>query len=295
MEAAKLEAPAAPNGTPNGTAKKASKQALVASLLSFLCPGAGQAFTGDLKGAASWGVTVPATIFIVSAMRTTATFLGLVSSLAAQLLLSLLSARSAFRHASRQARENGSGSTLWLKRISAAVLAGVTVVALDFAAISSATIRLYKVTGASMVPTIDVGDRIAVDLRYYHDHVPQRGDVVYLKLPNGLSPVKRIAALVGDVVEGEEGRIFVNGKPFDEHHRVEAREVQQMPPSLRRVLEFGPVSVPPGQCFVLGDNRAHSWDSRSPDFGPVQTTDIMGRVLYYYWSNDHSRVGKRVE
>jgi signal peptidase I len=167
--------------------------------------------------------------------------------------------------------------------------------ALDYGAISSATTRFYKITGNSMAPTIDVGDRIAADLRYYDHHPPQRGDVVLLKLANGLSPVKRIAALGGDIVEGKEGRVFVNGKPFDDRHRVEAREVQRMSESWKRIIEFGPETIPPGKFFALGDNRAHSWDSRSPDFGPVDWTDIRGRVLYVYWSDNLSRIGKRVE
>jgi signal peptidase I len=181
---------------------------------------------------------------------------------------------------------------LWLKSLGAAALAGIVIGAADYAAISSTTIRFYKVTGGSMAPTIGVGDRIAVDSRYYHHHAPQRGDVVLLKLPNGLSPVKRIAALGGDVVEGKEGRIFINGKPFDDSHRV---DVYGLDARWKGMIEFGPETVPRRQFFVVGDNRAHSWDSRSPDFGPVDWTDIKGKVLYAYWSNDLSHIGKRVE
>ena len=282
--------------TSNGrAAKKIPKQTLVASALSFLAPGVGQAFNGDWKGAAYWGVAAPALALISSPAHLTAAFLGFISCIAIQLLISVLSARSAFRYAKRDARKDGSRSRVWLKSLGAAALAAILIGALDYAAISSATIRFYKVTAGSMAPTIGVGDRIAVDLRYYHHHAPQRGDIVALKLPNGLSPVKRIAALDGDVVEGKEGRIFVNGKPFDDRHRVEAREVQRMSESWKRIMEFGPVTVPPGKFFALGDNRAHSWDSRSPDFGPVDCTDIRGRVLYAYWSNDFSRIGRRIE
>jgi signal peptidase I len=163
---------------------------------------------------------------------------------------------------------------------------------MDYAAISSATIRFYKISTPSMAPTIAVGDRVAADLRYYDQHPPQRGDVVVLKRPNGLLIVKRIAALGGDVVEGRDGRVLVNGKAFDDRHRVEAHEMGTV---WKRINEFGPETVPSGKLFVLGDNRAHSWDSRSPDFGPVDRTDIKGRVLYAYWSNDLSHIGKRVE
>jgi signal peptidase I len=179
-----------------------------------------------------------------------------------------------------------------LKTLGAVALTGILIGALNYAAISSATTRFYKITGNSMAPTIDVGDRIAADLRYYDHHAPQRGDVVLLKLANGLSPVKRIAALGGDIVEGKEGRVFVNGKPFDDRHRVGA---QGMGTLRERIMEFGPETIPPGKFFALGDNRAHSWDSRSPDFGPVDRTNIRGRVLYVYWSDDLSRIAKRIE
>jgi signal peptidase I len=179
-----------------------------------------------------------------------------------------------------------------LKGLGLAALAGILIGALDYAAISSATIRFYMISTNSMAPTVGVGDRIAVDLRYYNHHTPQRGDVVALKRPNGLLIVKRIAALSGDVVEGKAGRVFVNGKPFDDRHRVESRGMGTL---WKPIMEFGPETVPPGRFFVLGDNRGHSWDSRSPDFGPVDRTDIKGKVLYAYWSNDFSHIGKRVE
>jgi signal peptidase I len=279
--------------TSNGrAARKIPKRALAASALSFLAPGVGQAFNGDWKGAAPWGIATPVLIFISSPAHLTATFLGFISCIALQLLVSAFSARNAFRWAIRHARTNRPEWKAWLKRLGAVALAGVLIGAMDFAAISSATIRPYKISTPSMAPTIAVGDRIAVDLRYYNHHIPQRGEVVALKAPNGLLLVKRVAALGGDVVEGREGRVLVNGKAFDDRHRVEAHEMGALS---KRIMEFGPETVPPGKFFVLGDNRGHSWDSRSPDFGPVDRTDIKGKVLYAYWSKDLSRTGKRVE
>jgi signal peptidase I len=176
-----------------------------------------------------------------------------------------------------------------LKSLGAVALAAMLIGALDYAAITSATIRPYKISTPSMAPTIAVGDRIAVDLRYYKHHTPQKGDVVVFKAPNGLLIVKRIAALGGEVVEGREGRVLVNGKAFDDR---QAHATGTLP---KWMMEFGPETVPPEKFFALGDNRAHSWDSRSPDFGPVDRTDLRGRVLYAYWSSDLSRIGRRIE
>jgi signal peptidase I len=276
----------------NTVAKRFSKRALLASALSFVAPGVGQAFNYDLKGAVLWGATIPAVIFISSPARLRATFLGFITYYALQLLISACSARKAFRCAIKHAGTNGSPRKSWLKSLGVAALAGILIGAMDYAAISSATIRFYKISANSMAPTIGVGDRIAADLRYYNNHTPQRGEVVLLKRPNGMLLVKRIAALGGDVVEGREGRIFVNGKPFDDRRRVEAHG---MGTPMSRIMGFGPETVPAEKFFVLGDNRIHSWDSRSPDFGPVDRTEIRGRVLYACWSNDLSHIGKRVE
>jgi signal peptidase I len=285
----KVEVPPTSNGT---AAKRSRKRALLASALSFLGPGVGQAFNGDWKGAVLWGATIPAIIFVSSPARLRATFRGFITYCALQLLMSAFSAMSAFRRASRHARRNGSGQKSWLRSLGATALAGILIAAMDYAAISSATIRFYKISADSMAPTIGVGDRIAADLRYYHHRTPERGDVVVLKRPSGMLLVKRIAALGGDVVEGREGRIFVNGKPFDDRHRVETHGMGTL---MSRIMEFGPETIPTGKFFVLGDNRIHSWDSRSPDFGSVDRTDIRGRVLYVCWSDDLRHIGKRVE
>jgi len=289
MEEGKARVPASSNGR---AAKKIPKQAWIASALSFLAPGVGQAFNGDLKRAACWGVTTPALAFISSPAHLTATFLGYVSCISLQLLISAFSARSAFRRANRHAGTNDSPRKSWVKSVGAAALAGIVIGAVDYAAISPATIRFYKISANSMAPTVGAGDRIAVDLRYYDHHTPQRGDVVALQWRHEVSFVKRIAALGGDVVEGREGRVFVNGEPFDDRHRVDVHSVN---PRWRWMIEFGPETIPPGKCFVLGDNRGNSLDSRSPDFGFVDRTDIKGRVLYVYWSNNLSRIGRRID
>jgi len=273
----------------NAVIKPARRRADVAAVLSFLGPGVGQALNGDLKRAALWGPAIPLLIFISSPMRIRATFVGFVIYHSIQLFISVLSARDAFRSAVKRAGTNG---ITWRRRVGIAALAATLIAAMDYAAISSATIRFYKVPVISMAPTIAGGERVAVDLHYYAHRSPQRGDVVVMGSRGDTVMVKRIAALGGDVIEGKEGRVFVNGSPFADRFQVDMRELGS---TMQRISQFGPQLIPPGKFFVLGDNRKHSWDSRSPDFGLVDRTDIKGKVLYVYWSSKVSQIGRRVE
>jgi signal peptidase I len=270
-------------------ARPSRKRAVVASILSFLVPGVGQAFNGDLTKASFWGPTIPLLIFVASPLRINATFAGLNILRVIQLLISILSAREAYRSALKQVETSG---TSWLRRLGVAALAGIILGAMDFAAISTATIRFYTIPVDTMAPTIANGERVAADFHFYAQRLPQKDDVVVMKSYLDSLMVKRIAAVGGDVIEGKGGRVFVNGEPFDDRFSVDLRE---MGSTLQKISEFGPETIPQGKFFVLGDNRGHSWDSRSPDFGLVNRTDIKGKVLYVYWSNDIRQIGRSVK
>ena len=90
--------------------------------------------------------------------------------------------------------------------------------------------------------------------------------------PSGGLVVKRVAAVGGDTVGIEDGVLVVNGEAEREGY-VDYGSVDG--------FYFGPVDVPPGEVFLLGDNRANSEDSR--DFGPVREDEVVGRVLVRVW------------
>jgi len=156
----------------------------------------------------------------------------------------------------------------------------------------------------SMRPTILVGDRILVNKLAYDLKVPfsnirlstwsdpQRGDIIVFRSPaDGKRLVKRVAAVPGDVIEMRNDRLFLNGQPasyeasdavtgksalvFDETVAGRTHPVMICPskPALR---SFGPVRVPAGRYFVIGDNRDESFDSRY--FGFVARDVIVGRA-----------------
>ena len=169
----------------------------------------------------------------------------------------------------------------------------------------------YQVPTGSMKPTILEGDRVFVAkcayqirfpfsaIRLFSVSSPKRGDVVVVRNPDGgATPlVKRVVGLPGDVVELKGERLFVNGifqplelrpAPTEERTWVGTERlggrihpVQILPdrPALRT---FGPIRVPEGQVFLMGDNRDDSRDGRY--FGPRPISDLLGKAEGIFWS-----------
>jgi signal peptidase I len=127
------------------------------------------------------------------------------------------------------------------------------------------------VHGPSMEPTLYYDERVVVEKLSYRLHSPQRGDVVVVDVPGQDEPlIKRVMALPGETVEVRAGQVFIDGEPVEEPW----------------IAEFGgpdypPTVVPPEHVFILGDNRAHSNDSRA--FGAVHMDRILGRAWIIYW------------
>ena len=135
----------------------------------------------------------------------------------------------------------------------------------------------FGIPSASMAPTLRQGDSVLVDKLAYRGHrVPGRGDLIVFHAPRtGELTLKRVVATAGQTVGIEDGRLVVDG------HR--PTEPYTDPDAIDSVY-FGPVRVPAGAVFVLGDNRANSVDSRS--FGSVPDRDVVGRVRARIWPPD---------
>jgi len=134
-------------------------------------------------------------------------------------------------------------------------------------------IRIYSIPTASMVPTLQVGDHIVVVP--YGNSVPERGEVVVFHSPVSGEEllVKRIVALPGDLVETRGGRLFVGGHA--------ASEPYVIAPTATGVIE--PQVIPADCFFVLGDNRANSFDSR--EWGVLSRALLVGRARLVLWSS----------
>jgi signal peptidase I len=162
---------------------------------------------------------------------------------------------------------------------------------------------------ASMYPTVKPGNRFLANKIVYKSSDPQRGDVVVFISPDDRrwNHIKRVVAVASDTVEMKDNQLYINDQKL-ERTRVSRSSYQGKKKKIEgeifletngqvqyqiflsniseerksKISNFGPVEVPKHHCFVLGDNRNHSLDSRS--FGPVPLATLKGRADYIYFS-----------
>ncbi|MBU2234953.1 MAG: signal peptidase I [Proteobacteria bacterium] len=156
-------------------------------------------------------------------------------------------------------------------------------------------IQAYKIPSGSMKPTLLIGDHILVSKFNYGIKLPflrttlipvgapQRGDIVVFIYPEDRSKdfIKRLIGVPGDTIEIRNKKIFINGLPYSDKHGVYVDNFI-IPGAVQPRDNFGPVTVPEGSLFVMGDNRDESYDSRF--WGFVSKKDVLGKALIIYWS-----------
>jgi len=162
-------------------------------------------------------------------------------------------------------------------------------------------VQAFQIPTGSMEPTLLIGDFLLVNkLIYAHTVFPfektilplkkvERYDIIVFKYPEDLSKdyVKRVIALEGEKLEIKGNQVYINDQPIREKYKV---HIYSQSPSENRFYrydgdirdKYGPIFVPPGFCFVMGDNRDNSQDSRYWGFLPLG--NIKGKPWIIYFS-----------
>ena len=152
--------------------------------------------------------------------------------------------------------------------------------ALVFGFVRPFVVEAFWIPSGSMIPTLEINDRVLVNKFIYRFTEPKPGDVVVFSSVDDRNTdlIKRVVAVAGDRVSVRTGRLFIDGKPQTEPFTNKKFPDRSF---------SAPITVPKGHVFVMGDNRANSSDSRV--FGPLPKKNIEGEAFLRFWPLD--RIG----
>jgi signal peptidase I len=192
-----------------------------------------------------------------------------------------------------------SGHKSWLRGLAEIPVLALIALVVAFL-LKTFVAQAFYIPSVSMEPQLHVGDRVIVSKLAYELHDPRRGDIIVFPSPadhrvdHSILPVrvvrgifegvgltkptkeiliKRVVGLPGETVEGRDGHVYINGRLLIEPY---------LPPG-RTTDAFGPTTIPPGDLWVMGDNRGNSHDSRFPDVGPIPESSVIGRAIMKVW------------
>jgi signal peptidase I len=159
---------------------------------------------------------------------------------------------------------------------------------LMFAVIRPLVAQSFFIPSGSMEPTLQVGDWVLTNRFLYRINPPRRGDVVVFRAPqralamsgelghdgHTTDYIKRVVGLPGDWIEVRSGRgVYINGKRLREPYIVDQSQIPEYSRARQR--------VPPGQLFVMGDNRNNSNDSHA--WGTLPIDRLVGKAMVIFW------------
>lgn len=307
------------------TANGKKRKPLTAIILSLIMPGLGHVYCGRIvKGlllAFLSGVFVPIILLTLmvdySAVRMVIIGTSLFGSLVVQLIAIIDSYYVAVHTKPDYQLKEYNRWYVYVLLILIA-MGGSTEVASN---VRANYLEAFRIPNASNYPTLVPNDRFLANKLTYENNNPERGDLVVFLNPENRHQnyIKRIVAVAGDTIEIRNHELYINDNKlvrkelpqsaldkiriYLKDSPLEGQVLEEIngdttykiffvnPPHDHNSLDFAKITVPEHHCFVLGDNRCLSHDSRH--FGPVPLTSIKGRADYLYCpAKDWSRFGK---
>jgi signal peptidase I len=215
--------------------------------------------------------------------------------------------RVAGRRAGASARGASRAKSALREYLEAIVLAvALTVV------IRGLVVQAFRIPSGSMEDTLLIGDFLFVNKMVYGSeidigwadwrlvhyrfpaiHAPERGDVIVFRFPEDPSRdfIKRCVALEGQRVEIRDKVLYVDGLAQEEPYVIHT-DPRDLPRGTSARDNFGPIVVPKGHLFMMGDNRDNSLDSRF--WGALPMDLLKGKAMFIYWSWDTTRGAPRL-
>ena len=290
--------------TPNAPARSP----LIAAILSLAATGLGQIYCGRIvRGLVMFLGSLlfaPATVVAALLPPATVVLVGLILALLTVLGVYVFAVVDAFRLARRGGDLFQSMDYNHPLVYALFILVGLTYSAGALYFIRSSVFEAFAMPSASEAPTLLPGDRFLVNKTTYQRRFVRRGDEVVFRVSSepGLKWVRRVIALPGDTVEVKDNEVFVNERqlPREPAPRASLGAVAQVvkgelfeetnagrryrilfATDTKPLPDYPRAKVPDEMCFVLGDNRNKSRDSRTIGF--VALGDVLGDVQYRYW------------
>jgi signal peptidase I len=158
-------------------------------------------------------------------------------------------------------------------------------------------VQAFKIPSGSMLPTLQIGDHLLVNKFIYGIRMPftgmslipikdpKHGDVIVFRYPRdrSIDYIKRVVGVPGDRIQVKNKQLYLNDKKAEDRYaHFTTSHIQ--PHNVSPKDNFGPITVPEGKYFVMGDNRDNSSDSRF--WGYVDDSDVRGKAMIIYWSWD---------
>ena len=262
------------------------RKPILALLLTLLTPGLGQIYNGQFKKGIIYLITFLLAYIIFSFLLFK--FYGMIFYLIIMLGFYVFILKDALRGASKLKAIALKPYNKWYIYLILFVLSSVVIRPLLGWTIRNNIAKAYKIPSSAMEPAVLVGDYLITDMKIYKSEKPMRGDIIIFEFPLDRSKdfIKRVIATEGEKVEIIQNKIYINDKLIDDpwgHFSMPRSSIEN----------YGPVMVPEGSLFVMGDNRDNSQDSRF--WGFVNIEKVKGKPLYLYWAKNKSRIGMQLK